>query len=397
MSLLIILLCPLFRNYVEQPFRCTPLKHSTTGDNPDMADHAKQQRTTAKGLLTKAIKRVIKAIDEKLSKDIIQNRFSEANKQWLNLLERNESYLQLAYPDEDVPEAENEWLEIVTEQYDKMEIEIDKTMKQQPIAAKPVEEETHINANRIYQFEEKTLTSMIKELHIISDDTESTAQTIKDYQVDLKKQFYRFQDAQRELAVLGIPVGDSSETNSDFTRVNIKAGRRIEKSMEKFQPKSSGSQVAGPKLKMETLKMPSFSGNILDYMRFKEDFQRQVAPNMEKESLSYALKSCLSGQASDVVRNVDNSIKDMWSRLDDRFGRISKITDAIMYKIKKIKPIQEGDDRKFTEMVDMIEGSFRDLKRIDMQGELSNSSVSSRHDRRETAKVRQNTMVFGNL
>ena len=26
-------------------------------------------------------------------------------------------------------------------------------------------------------------------------------------------------------------------------------------------------------------------------------------------------------------------------------------------------------------MVDMIEGSFRDLKRIDMQGELSNSTV----------------------
>ena len=178
-----------------------------------MADHAKQQRTTAKGLLTKAQKRVMKAIDDKLSKDIIQNRFAEVNKQWLNLLERNEQYLQLAFPDEEIPASETEWLELITEQYDNTEIEVDKAMKQNQImASQPMEEETQKNADRIYQFEENTLLSMIKELHIISDDSESTAQTIKDYQNELKKQFNRFRDAQRELAILGKSVSGSAET-----------------------------------------------------------------------------------------------------------------------------------------------------------------------------------------
>ena len=63
--------------------------------------------------------------------------------------------------------------------------------------------------------------------------------------------------------------------------------------------------------------------------------------------------------------------------LKDKYRRASKLTDAIMFEIKKLKQVNEGDDKKFTEMVDIVERSWRDLKMIGMEGEISNSTVVS--------------------
>ena len=46
-------------------------------------------------------------------------------------------------------------------------------------------------------------------------------------------------------------------------------------------------------LRLERMKMPTFSGNIRDYPRFKSDFQKQVMPEMDSPDRgAYALKSC---------------------------------------------------------------------------------------------------------
>ena len=76
-----------------------------------------------------------------------------------------------------------------------------------------------------------------------------------------------------------------------------------------------------------------------------------------------------------AVKNVDDNVGEMWERLEDRYGRISKITDAIMYDIKVIKPVLDGEGKKFVEMVNCVERSYRELERIGMGSEISNSSV----------------------
>ena len=65
----------------------------------------------------------------------------------------------------------------------------------------------------------------------------------------------------------------------------------------------------------------------------------------------------------------------MWIRLDERYGRLSKLTDAIMYDINQLKSVPEGDGTKFIDLVNVIERSYRDLARIDMAAEISNSSI----------------------
>ena len=73
---------------------------------------------------------------------------------------------------------------------------------------------------------------------------------------------------------------------------------------------------------MEKMKLPSFSGQIREYPRFKTDFKKFVEPSIKDESAAYVLKQCLTDEALETVKNVDDDIAKMWERLEDRYGRV---------------------------------------------------------------------------
>ena len=58
---------------------------------------------------------------------------------------------------------------------------------------------------------------------------------------------------------------------------------------------------------------------------------------------SYALRSCLSGKALDTVLGVDDDYEHMWKRLDTVVGDTEKIVDAVVFDLKALVPIKEGE------------------------------------------------------
>jgi hypothetical protein len=50
----------------------------------------------------------------------------------------------------------------------------------------------------------------------------------------------------------------------------------------------------------------------------------------------FALKKCLSGDALRTVKGVDDDFTEMFHRLDIKYGRPEKQTDAVLNEIKKI-------------------------------------------------------------
>ena len=93
-----------------------------------------------------------------------------------------------------------------------------------------------------------------------------------------------------------------------------------------------------------------------DYPRSKSDFQRQVLPRLKKpETAAYVLKSCLSKCPFDIIRNVDDNLDEMWKRLNEKYGKASKLTDVVMFDIKQLKVIRKGDNKRFIELVDTVE------------------------------------------
>ena len=79
----------------------------------------------------------------------------------------------------------------------------------------------------------------------------------------------------------------------------------------------------------------------------------------------------------------------MWQILDDKYGRISKLIDAVMLDIEQLRVVPDGDDKKFVEFVDLIERCHRDLQRIGMEREISNCCT----DREETPYKHQIVVV----
>ena len=88
------------------------------------------------------------------------------------------------------------------------------------------------------------------------------------------------------------------------------------------------------------------------------------------------LKSCLTRKLlQDLIRSVDIDIKMMRERLDERFGRASKLVDVVLNDVRMAKVIREDADKELINFIDKLEVGYRDLKRIKYEDEISNTTV----------------------
>ena len=204
-----------------------------------------------------------------------------------------------------------------------------------------------------YKYDEVLLLTAIESLYSVIEEKESAIDTIKAAETELIDRLQCYRVTQRELAVNAIEnidemIESMQRMMEKCTKARVDAGRAIEV-RRSVRTKQESGMKRGPNdslLRMERMKMPTFSGNIRDFPRFKDDFEKQVMPTLQSDqSVAYVLRTCLSGEALNIVRNVDNSLSEMWKRLVDRFGRTTKLADVIMYDIKQLRVTSDGDDR----------------------------------------------------
>ena len=136
----------------------------------------------------------------------------------------------------------------------------------------------------------------------------------------------------------------------DRTESVIANQTKVEVGVKNLEPKTTN-------LRLEKMKMPRFSGELREYLRFRKDFEVQVMPSLNSSTAPYTLHSCLCEGPLAVVRGVDNDIE-MWRRLDETYGDSAKITDAIINSIQRVKAIKEGEDKRFVEFVEIIESGY---------------------------------------
>ena len=141
--------------------------------------------------------------------------------------------------------------------------------------------------------------------------------------------------------------------------------------------------------RMEKAKMPFFNGTIRGYPQFKQDFQKQVMPTLDKNSACYILRSCLEREPAETVKGVDDDIKEMWKRFDEKYGDPAKLTDAIINTIQDIRPIKEGENKRFIELVDAVEDGYKDLKRLGLEREITTTSSISIIERKLPATIKR--------
>lgn len=79
----------------------------------------------------------------------------------------------------------------------------------------------------------------------------------------------------------------------------------------------------------------------------------------------------------------------MWKRLDEEYGDPAMVADAIMSEIKRLKPVKDGDYKKFIELVAVVEEGYQDLRRLEMAREITTTSLASIIEKRLPPSIRE--------
>ena len=112
--------------------------------------------------------------------------------------------------------------------------------------------------------------------------------------------------------------------------------------------KSEVSKVSLNKLKLRKIDFESFDGDIRRYPRFKEQFIKHIKPQYDEGEEAFVLRSFLTSDIKDEVENVGEAI---WKRLDDKYGRVSQLVDAIMADIKTMSKCADNNPTETIEFI----------------------------------------------
>lgn len=129
-------------------------------------------------------------------------------------------------------------------------------------------------------------------------------------------------------------------------------------------------------IKMETLKFTVFKGDLRRYPEFKSEFVKYIQPRCQPDQLTFVLKSYLDETVKEEVRNVGDNYRDMWDRLDAKYGNVRRLVDTILSDVKKLQK-NNGDPSDALKMINIVEKAWRDLKALGQSSELYNSTTIS--------------------
>ena len=124
-------------------------------------------------------------------------------------------------------------------------------------------------------------------------------------------------------------------------------------------------------IRLKKLRFQTFDGDMRKYPKFKAEFQKYIQPLCKSDEIAFILRSYLIDEISEEVDSLGDDIHQIWKRLDKKYGH------AIMSAIKQMPTCSNSDEQRVLEMINRIEKAHRDLKRLDLEKEISNSTIVS--------------------
>ena len=358
-----------------------------------MADDAKNYRRIAKGRFTRKLNALQKLIDDDKGEDVIQRGFADLNDAWKDVELKHDTYVLFLTDDE--ISTSDEW---ITELQDSFNDALEKHARYldaKKQAARKDKEETKQkeSENRNHQeiqrmidlaLVKRTLTeAMFKEelsdanrLLESRDESRKTQSALRKTQQSLESAWLDCKAANDKY--LEVLSKDEATSKIDWI---IDVQRRFNKAIDEVEAEIANQEHERKStisnIQLEKIKMPYFDGNLRDYPRFKKDFDVQVMPNLNEKTAPYTLRSCLGKEPITSLRGIDDDIKEMWKRLDEKYGDPAKIADLVIDSVRRYRFIKEGEDKRFVDFVDLIESGHRDLKRLGLEREITTTSSVS--------------------
>ena len=173
---------------------------------------------------------------------------------------------------------------------------------------------------------------------------------------------------------LGITIWETF--NKICNKVQMFIGQHGMKLKDKAE-KGGGCDDQGSSFRLEKLRFQMFDGNVRKYTRFKSEFDKYVKPICKPDQVAFILKSYLSEEIKEEVDTLGDDLKDIWDRLDKKYGDQGKLIDATMSEVNEMPFFEDDDEQGILLMINTIEEPHRDLLLLGIDSEISNSTIVS--------------------
>ena len=129
--------------------------------------------------------------------------------------------------------------------------------------------------------------------------------------------------------------------------------------------------------KLEKPKMPKFKGDVREYPIFRADFKHAIDKRYNKRDAMTFLRTCLEGKPLELIKGIGSDYDAAWEYLDSVYGDPRYVSDTITQDIAKFKPLREGEDSRFCELVHLVRRCYNTLKEVGLPSDMDNSHMLS--------------------
>ena len=358
-------------------------------------EEAKRIRTSAKSRFTRKRNEFLKSVEGNKGIEAVKRTFADLNEAW-NIVEGKHD-IYMIHLTEDEIEQNEAWINELQELYEEAATTHARYVNDQTLHEQKRVEEFHKQESM--RLEQEKLRRLLEQFSMKKKSMGIIFDTLVKHAHDTMESRNKDVNAPEALRKterdLDIALADCKALHN--TMLELLDHENVEKEIEWIRnmharhqkisgrieafisAKRNNSNVKekGNPLQLEKIKTPSFHGNVRNYPQFKADFEKQVMPSINAENAPYVLRSCLGKEPADTVKSVDDDINAMWKRLDEKYGDPAKVADVIMCAIQNMKPIREGENKRFVEFINVIDDGYRDLRRLSLEKEITTTSSVS--------------------
>ena len=312
---------------------------------------AKINRRTAKAALTRAGKSLTHLINGERPQEEVSQSLLVYRQAYENLVSKHDEYTSLIENDEEFAEQES-WLEECQGNFLTLE----------------TESKTYIESKNEIEQSNK-VEACINDASVVEACT-SNANVVMPMDGE--------NSMQNSDGISTIP--NMHEIGSAIDTINTLPAAQASNPVNEISPVShaneqSMNQTCG--FKMEKPKMPKFSGDVREYAIFRADFKHTIETRYSKRDAMTILRTCLVGRPLELIKGIGSDYDAAWEYLDSVYGDPRYVSDTITQDISKFKPLHEGEDARFCELVHLVRRCYNTLKEVGLPSDMDNSHMLS--------------------
>ena len=89
------------------------------------------------------------------------------------------------------------------------------------------------------------------------------------------------------------------------------------------------------------------------------------------------LRTCLKDKPLELIKGIGSDYDAAWEYLDAIYGDPRFVSDAITQDITKVRPLHDGEDARYCDLVHLVKRCYNILKEVGIPSDMDNSHMLS--------------------